>query len=1276
MRKIVLLVIGALLLSVLAPNAYVTSGSITSKATTYRESDTFDLYGPRMDTLNLKYYSDSAALYNALKNGEVDLTDAQLNPTQMQDAFNDSNLQTAVSPADSMYEFDFNNNATTPTYPNWTNPTAYEGFRQGIAYLVDKDYYASQYYPNSYYTRIDTPIPRPLGDWWVDWSASQYDSYGNFLGNYPYEKSISEHLNLTLAAQCFDQAGFVQGDTMNPYHNSDWPGSAQYLRVYPESHPKHGQDLDPLIFVIRAAFPRSLYGDDLAGLLNASGIPINEMVLSPSAARIQVMQNRDYHIYTGGWVGSAVGTETWLEPDTDPSFPAFLDCYSSNYIGASYPNYPQFRNATYDELCQEADSSSNLTQARNAALECQEILIQEAACVWLYSTSQVTAYRDLAGVTNLMGGRIDNQWTFLRAAHSWGGNSSSTTINYGLASTPPSLNVITDYDDAVTCDCLGLIYDTLLSTCPYDKTPGTVMGEADRGGTMPWLAKDWNLEDWPSPYNPGSTLTKLTFILRDGVKWHDGIGLNSTDVKFTIEYLQSLGDITGLYSCVSDVHHVTTPDAHTVIVYENVSNIRTLDDIGKLPILPKHIFQSIGLNVTGYTPGADAGYAANQTLIGCGPWKYVSYNSTTLCLQANRDYFMKTPPDAEVDFRYDWKLGCWAVDAMDATMVGEANGTLAHREGATGPSPTWQPGCDINGDGTIDNNDLNEVSTEFNETWGASATRTVAEPPDCAVYVELAQNPVLLGQNLTAYLKLRNLDSLSGFQVKLSYDNTMLNCLNLSLSPIYLSDNTLPMKTVVDQANGLIWICNTSLACAQQVSGNVTLATITFNTTQAGSSIPHLWDTELARLGEPESTCQPMPHQEIDAEVTIGVQTPVGTNVTVLPANNTRVTFPNVTSQGLTTLNTTSPPSAQFVSAVYDEIHTNATYTGNITLQLGYDATGLSLQDQLAMKIWLWNESSSCYVDITTSVNTTSHTVYGVSPHLSMFTVTGDLGITDDLNVPGTTTINIPDNPPALPAGLSGLDYYEINTTKNVPKPIGLSLAYNCQNIPPGEENLTRMLFWNDSSNSWVDVTTSIDTTSHIIYGAPPHLSMFTVTSFVQPPDGINVVGASCLKTVVCQGYCANVSFTICNQGYSTQTSFSVSLYWNTTLLKTYQTNQLGPGEQEVFNFMWNTTGQARGTYCLSACSHLIGWIIVSKVGDITGAPDGGPDGTVDMKDIRMVAKSFGANLVTNPNSPKYGQYWHSTPSKVDPCSPNCDINNDGTIDMKDVRIAAKNFGK
>jgi len=1233
-----------------APGTYIISaeasilpGEVDTADNVYVDGEVqINTRGPRMDSLYIKYYSSKSALYNALKNGEVDLTDMELNETQMNEVFNDPNIQAAISPEPGLFEFDFNNNATTPTYPNWTNPTAYKGFRQGIAYLVNKTHIVNEI-AERYSYRIDTPVPRPAGDWWVDSSVSQYDSYGNLLGNYPYEYDPNT------AAYYFNQSGFVEGDvaqslgwrnqsaTPNPYYNSNFPSSAQYLRVYPPGHPNMGQDLDLLNFYIRNDHqPRLEAGRILRDNLRRMGIPINATEGKKGKLWTKVMQERDYHIYTAGWI-----------TDSAAEYQTFLPIYSSEEIGPGKANYVQFRNATYDEWVKKLQESLDITLAREAALKAQRILIEEAVSVWLWTPSWVMGYRNIYGVVNFRGGRIDNPWTFLNAR--LGDNVTRTEIYYGLWSPPTSLNIVTDYwawPGNIVGDALNRIYDTLLSYNPYEKSPG-------RGGeTMPWVAEDWEIGTWESPYEPGNNLTKLTFHLRDGIRWHDRVELNSSDIKFTIEYLQQQSS-SPLYWYISDVHHVTTPDAHTVAVYENVSNTWTLDYIGLLPILPKHIFQNI-MNVTGYTPGASEGWPANQTLIGSGPWKYVSHNSSMLRLEANGDYFMETPPTAEIDFRYDWEMGSWVVDGMDATMVGEANGS----SGNGIPDAKWEPGGDLNSDGTINLSDMIVLGQEFNKTWGASAKRYITPPPtDTAIYVEPLGNTTLVGQNLTVYVKLKNLTKLSGLQFKLNYDNIKLDLLDLTLTKIF-GNNTYEVKKEVNQTKGLVWVSISSLGLTQPVSGNTTLATITFNATKPSGSLLDLWNTKLASYGAPGTTSQLMAHKAVDQGVMVGVLTPTGTNVIIAPAENAQVTFTNTTIEGVTTLNITQPPSPEFVSVRVYDIKTTATYTGNITIQFAYDPTGLSLEDEQSMKIWFWNETSGTWVDITTLVDTINNIIYGVTTHLSIFGITSDLSVEGNLSEWGEIYATIPATPPNPPTGLVLLKYYEIITTKSYTGNVTIRLAYNDNAVPPEEEIFIQMWRWNETSGTWVDTTTLVDTTNNIIYGVTTHLSIFGITSLTPPPTGIAVVNSKTSKTVVGQGYSVTIDFTVVNQGDFSLKNFNVVVYGNSTVLATFPITELKPNAQIDLSFTWETTGWAKGNYAISTFAHLISWVRVAMVGDITGGPGGTPDGKVDIMDLASIASRYG----TYTGHPKYVAEW--------------DINDDGNIDIIDLALCAKQYGK
>jgi ABC-type transport system substrate-binding protein len=1038
-----------------------------------------DPSGPGANNLNIKYYSSASACAAALQNGTADLTNLifdLLNPTQV-GVLNNSNLQSVVSAGNRIMEFDFNNNATIPSDSNLTSPTYYRPFRQGIACLVNKNYIVNNIC--NFSTRVDTPILRPAGDYWVDWSVSEYDSYGNSLGNYPYE------FNSALANQYFNQAGFTEGSANNTFYDPSFPGSLHHLRVDPQTH----MTMPPLLFYIRDDDPyRRKAGEMLTACLLKMGIPVNATVANPAKCRQQVMTKLDYNIYTGAWVAG--------------NFPDLLSVYQTPPSWIIYGTdlnqyYTLFKNVTYDQCLDKLMNAANLETAKAAAIECQQILIQEATCAWVYCSDSVMGYRNLCGVVDYRGGRIDNKWTFLAARKP---NSTSGTINYGLSSAPTSLNVIKDYSatfsaaqNSPTDDCLNLIYDTLLSYSPVDATPGNTYGHGDRGGTMPWLANDWQMGNWSSPYQLGKNLTELTFYLRDGVKWQDGIELNSTDVKFTIDYLKALEYNTGLGANIADVYNVTTPDAQTVVVYENVSNIWTLDLIGTLPILPKHVFQSI-TNVTGYYPGISQGLSASKVLIGSGPWKYVSNNASTLILQANRDFFLETPPAAEVDFCYNWEMRSWGVDAMDATMVGEAFNST----GSFIPSAKWEPRADINGNGVIDSTDVSYVTSQascFNITWGSSGQYIPPQPStNCTMFVDTSNSQIPKGENFTAYVKATNIYKLSGYQFELRYDASSLNCLGLTLSPLFNS-----RIEIMNGTTGLILGGVTLKGATPPISNlTLTLATIEFNAKNGGGSRLHLMDTELAQYGAPLMACQPIPHRTIDKGIMVEVNVPKGNGVAVSPAPNAQVTFNKTTAAGWMTLNVTQPPSTTLRStsnSVFVDIQTNATYQGNVRLQFAFNPTGLTPEDKNATRIWLWNTTSSSYRDVTTSVNTTTNTVYGVSPHLSCFAITCSLSITGSNNQPVQAVLQTPLLPPGgLPPGLQALVYYDIQAISQWGDQATLRLKYDPSTLPPHMDQFLQMWLWDETSKQWVDITAKVDTVNNVLYGVSPHLSCFAIT--------------------------------------------------------------------------------------------------------------------------------------------------------------------------------------
>jgi parallel beta-helix repeat protein len=177
-------------------------------------------------------------------------------------------------------------------------------------------------------------------------------------------------------------------------------------------------------------------------------------------------------------------------------------------------------------------------------------------------------------------------------------------------------------------------------------------------------------------------------------------------------------------------------------------------------------------------------------------------------------------------------------------------------------------------------------------------------------------------------------------------------------------------------------------------------------------------------------------------------------------------------------------------------------------------------------------------------------------------------------------------------------------------------------------------------------------------------------------PHDIGIVSVYTEKTVVCQGYNMSISVRILNYGGSNEIP-TLTINASAAIIGT-QAIALPSRNSTTITFTWNTKGFAKGNYTLSAYATPVpeetdtkdnnftgGWIIVSMVGDLTGASGvpwpGLPDGKVDGKDLTLIAKCFGS--------------WPGAPPPMTWTS-NADINDDGKVDGKDLTALAKHFGE
>jgi len=126
-----------------------------------------------------------------------------------------------------------------------------------------------------------------------------------------------------------------------------------------------------------------------------------------------------------------------------------------------------------------------------------------------------------------------------------------------------------------------------------------------------------------------------TFTLQDGVKFHDGRGLSSADVKYTLDLLFSsnFAKSASFYEGEGQNKHsyiksVEAPDARTIVVTLIKPWIGLLSNLVPVPIIPRDSYES-----------------QKEHPLGSGPFKFIRYdNAQQVCdLEAFPDYWEGAP---------------------------------------------------------------------------------------------------------------------------------------------------------------------------------------------------------------------------------------------------------------------------------------------------------------------------------------------------------------------------------------------------------------------------------------------------------------------------------------------------------------------------------------------------------------------------------------------------------------------------------------------------------
>ncbi len=218
------------------------------------------------------------------------------------------------------------------------------------------------------------------------------------------------------------------------------------------------------------------------------------------------------------------------------------------------------------------------------------------------------------------------------------------------------------YPNAITLGS-GADAKRLLPFLASDSASGQISGYIFNGLTK----YDPNLNitgDLAESWDVSADGLTLTFHLRKGVKWHDGVEFTSDDVLFTYSAVTNPKIPTPYSSIYGPVKSVDAPDRYTVRVRYNEPYAPALESWG-MGIMPKH-----------YLEGKDlASPEVNQNPVGTGPFRFREWvTGQKIVLDAFDQYFEGRPkidkiivrviPDASTMF-LELKFG--GIDSMVLT---------------------------------------------------------------------------------------------------------------------------------------------------------------------------------------------------------------------------------------------------------------------------------------------------------------------------------------------------------------------------------------------------------------------------------------------------------------------------------------------------------------------------------------------------------------------------------------------------------------------------------
>ncbi|MDF1541104.1 MAG: ABC transporter substrate-binding protein, partial [Candidatus Thorarchaeota archaeon] len=261
--------------------------------------------------------------------------------------------------------------------------------------------------------------------------------------------------------------------------------------------------------------------------------------------------------------------------------------YWSEYADEPYWNFANFRNETYDSWRNQLlhstywDGEGGVLEA---ALAMQEIWVWASPMIICYENTLLSAFRTdkFEGYVNDVSDGVPGWWTNYKVhLKEDQGGPFGGTFRWSNPLDIDTFNLMVS-SSAYTMNVLNQLYDSLIT---QDMDGKDVM----------WLAESYKAETNASNPSVPDGYTRFTFDMIQNATWSDGTSLTAEDVAFSLNYFRdSPGNPYG--ADLTEMTAAYAPTPYTVVVEFGSESYWHLHTAAFKPVLPKAVFQDIGLN--------------------------------------------------------------------------------------------------------------------------------------------------------------------------------------------------------------------------------------------------------------------------------------------------------------------------------------------------------------------------------------------------------------------------------------------------------------------------------------------------------------------------------------------------------------------------------------------------------------------------------------------------------------------------------------------------------